>query len=92
MNDEFSAGLRTRRLMCDHSFDLNGICDNVNVILVKWKGYKLFDNDYLNWATSILPMKRKIHRNESRCLERVESLLKDVEWALGIMKGRNQRL
>ena len=48
----------------------------------------LVDNGYLNWGTTIPPMKNTIYQDASRWSEWLESMRKDVECTFGILKGR----
>ena len=47
----------------------------------------LVDNGYLNWGTSIPPMKNTMYQDASRWSEWLESMRKDVECTFGILKG-----
>ena len=48
----------------------------------------MVDNGYLNWSTTIPPMKHGVTYECIRFLERLESMRKDFGWTFGIMKGR----
>lgn len=50
--------------------------------------YVIVDNGYLNWSTTVPPMKHSMFRAEMRFSEWLESLRKDVECTFGILKGR----
>ena len=56
---------------------------------VKYRGaWLLVDNGYLNWSTTIPPMKQTMLYKETRWSEWLESMQKDVECTFGILKGR----
>jgi hypothetical protein len=50
--------------------------------------YVIVDNGYLNWSTTVPPMKDSCNRSEIRFSQWLESLRKDVECTFGILKGR----
>jgi hypothetical protein len=50
--------------------------------------YVIVDNGYLNWSTTVPPMKDSSYRSEIRFSQWLESLRKDVECTFGILKGR----
>jgi hypothetical protein len=50
--------------------------------------YVIVDNGYLNWSTTVPPIKNTCHRSEIRFSQWLESLRKDVECTFGILKGR----
>jgi hypothetical protein len=51
-------------------------------------GYVIVDNGYLNWSTTVPPIKHSCNRSEIRFSQWLESLRKDVECTFGILKGR----
>jgi len=56
---------------------------------VTMKGaYVIVDNGYLDWSTTIPPLKESFNRAEIRFSQWLESLRKDVECTFGILKGR----
>jgi hypothetical protein len=56
---------------------------------IKVKGaYVIEDNGYLEWSTTVLPLKSTCNRAEMRFSEWPELLRKDVECTFGILKGR----
>ena len=56
---------------------------------MKYRGaWLLVDNGYLNWGTTIPPMKNTIYQDASRWSEWLESMRKDVECTFVILKGR----
>jgi hypothetical protein len=50
--------------------------------------YVIVDNGYLDWSTTVPPMKNTCNRSEIRFSQWLESLRKDVECTFGILKGR----
>ena len=50
--------------------------------------YVIVDNGYLNWSTTVPPIKHSCNRSEIRFSQWLESLRKDVECTFGILKGR----
>ena len=50
--------------------------------------YVIVDNGYLNWPTTVPPIKESCNRSEIRFSRWLESLRKDVECTFGILKGR----
>jgi hypothetical protein len=50
--------------------------------------YVIVDNGYLDWSTTVPPIKKSNSRAEIRFSQWLESLRKDVECAFGILKGR----
>jgi DDE superfamily endonuclease len=56
---------------------------------IKMKGaYVIVDNGYLEWSTTVPPIKSTANGAEMRFSEWLESLRKDVECTFGILKGR----
>ena len=56
---------------------------------VTMKGaYVIVDNGYLNWSSTVPPLKNSMNRAEIRFSQWLESLRKDVECTFGILKGR----
>ena len=86
--DKFAVGMRKGDYMRDNIFELHDISSTGVPIKVRYKGsWLLVDNGYLNWATTICPMKRTKYRHESRWSEWLESMRKDVKCTFGILKG-----
>ena len=50
--------------------------------------FVIVDNGYLNWSTTVPPIKHSCNRSEIRFSQWLESLRKDVECTFGILKGR----
>ena len=56
---------------------------------IKMKGaYVIVDNGYLEWSTTVPPLKDSIKKSEVRFSQWLESLRKDVECTFGILKCR----
>jgi Plant transposon protein len=74
----------------DVEFELYDHVDNRgNVVKQKYSGaWVIVDNGYLNWATTVPPMKASCKRPEIRFSQWLEAIRKDVECTFGIMKGR----
>ena len=86
--DAVANGLRDGTLAQDRHFKLlerrNG-----EVVEVCYQGaWLVVDNSYLNWSSTVPPMKHPVHRKDLMWLEWVESMRKDVECTFGILKGR----
>lgn len=89
LHDKFACDLRKGKIMQDHIFELLQKDHNGNICAVKYRGaWLLVDNGYLNWGTTIPPMKHTIYQDASRWSEWLESMRKDVECTFGILKGR----
>jgi hypothetical protein len=59
------------------------------IIEVKYRGaWMMVDNGYLNWPTTIPPMKVTTDQHEIRWSQWIESMRKNVECTFGILKGR----
>jgi Plant transposon protein len=87
--DDFMKGIQEGRLFADHVFELFDYDDSMNVIKHKYSGaWILVDNGYLNWPTTVPPMKITTSRAEIRFSAWLESMRKDVECTFGILKGR----
>ncbi len=50
--------------------------------------YDIVDNGYLQWPSTVPPLKNSCNRSEIRFSQWLESLRKDVECSFGILKGR----
>ena len=50
--------------------------------------YVIVDNGYLEWSTTVPPLKSSCNRSELRFSQWLESMRKDVECTFGILKGR----
>jgi hypothetical protein len=57
--------------------------------ILRLKGaYVIVDNCYLEWSTTVPPVKDSCNRSELRFSQWLESMRKDVECTFGILKGR----
>ena len=60
-----------------------------NVAQKQHKGaWKIVDNGYLNWSTTVPPFKNPLTYRQLRWSKWLESMRKDVECVFGILKGR----
>ncbi|KAI2499473.1 Plant transposon protein [Fragilaria crotonensis] len=83
LNDKMDFELRTRQGMAD------GGEDEGEERTLKLEGaYVIVDNGYLEWSTTVPPMKTSCNRSELRFSQWLESMRKDVECTFGILKGR----
>ena len=81
MNEKVEFELRTRQGMTSD--------DEGEDRTLKLKGaYVIVDNGYLEWSTTVPPLKGSCNRSEMRFLQWLESMRKDVECTFGILKGR----
>jgi hypothetical protein len=82
LNDKMDFEVRTRQGM---SSEDTGQQDRT----LKLKGaYVIVDNGYLEWSTTVPPLKGSCVRSELRFSQWLESMRKDVECTFGILKGR----
>lgn len=82
LNDKMDFEVRTRLGM---SSEDTGQQDRT----LKLKGaYVIVDNGYLEWSTTVPPLKGSCIRSELRFSQWLESMRKDVECTFGILKGR----
>ena len=74
----------------DVVFELYDHVDNRgNIVKQKYSGaWIIVDNGYLNWVTTVPPMKASCKQPEIRFSQWLESIRKDVECTVGIMKSR----
>jgi hypothetical protein len=73
----------------DVVFELYDIDNDGDVVKQKYSGaWIIVDNGYLNWATTVPPMKASCKRPEIRFSQWLESIRKDVKCTCGIMKGQ----
>lgn len=94
--DDFICGINEGEILNDVEFELydyatpaNSAGGDNNVVKVKYQGaWVLVDNGYLNWASTVPPIKSSNSRAEIRFSAWLESLRKDVECTFGILKGR----
>ena len=87
--DELACKLKNGTIMKDHIFELCERNSVGGIVFSKYRGvWLLVDNSYLNWGTTIPPMKNTIYRDETRWSGWLESMRKDVECTFGILKDR----
>jgi hypothetical protein len=87
--DNFVRGIQEGSILNDLEFELFEKNENGEVVTAKYQGcWLLVDNGYLNWSTTVPPMKVSFDRRECRWSEWIESMRKDVECTFGILKGR----
>jgi hypothetical protein len=49
--------------------------------------WQIVDNGYLNWSTTVPPLKTSCNRSDIGFSKWLESIRKDVECTFGILKG-----
>jgi hypothetical protein len=88
--DNFIVSLNEGTNLQDVVFELyDSIDTNGNVVKQKYSGaWVIVDNGYLNWSTTVPPMKSSCSRPEIRFSHWLESIRKDVECTFGILKSR----
>ena len=87
--DEFVRGIHEGVLFEDNEFTLFEYDALGNIVEVKYQGvWIMVDNGYLDWSTTMPPMKHGVTYKCIRFSEWLESMRKDVECTFGIMKGR----
>ena len=87
--DDLVKGVHEGKLFHDHEFTLLEYDGSGNVVEIKYKGvWFMVDNGYLDWSTTIPPMKNAVSYKCIRFSEWLESMRKDVECTFGILKGR----
>lgn len=76
-------------IMNDVIFELYDYYADGGVVTRQYQGdWFLVDNGYLDWPTTVPPMKHTERRSEIRFSAWLESMRKDVECTFGIWKGR----
>ena len=86
MNNTMDFELRTRQGIMMTS---DGEAGDKDSRTLKLKGaYVIVDNGYLEWSTTVPPVKNSCNRSELRFSQWLESMRKDVECTFGILKGR----
>jgi len=86
--DNFASRLHDSTILNHFSFSLLEWGVNGTVIDVQYKGaWLIVDNGYLNWLTTVPPIKQTIYKKEIRWSQWVKSVRKDVECTFGILKG-----
>jgi hypothetical protein len=87
--DDFAVGLHEGTKLQDVRFDLHDVDSSGNVIKQTYAGvWQIVDNGYLNWSTTVPPLKTSFNRSDIRFSKWLESIRKDVECTFGILKGR----
>ena len=87
--DELIQGVHEGKLLADKEFKLFELNKDGIVEEICYQGaWFIVDNGYLNWSTTIPPMKHPVTYEEIRFSEWMESMRKDVECTFGILKGR----
>jgi hypothetical protein len=87
--DNFVRGIHDGKKLSNLQFTLFEKNPSGKVVEQKYQGcWLLADNGYLNWSTTMPPLKRSNDRREIRWSEWIESMRKDVECTFGILKGR----
>jgi hypothetical protein len=87
--DNFAVALNEGRTLQDCTFELYDIDSRGNVVKQKYEGaWLIVDNGYLNWPTTVPPLKTSCSRLIVRFSQWLESIRKDVECTFGILKGR----
>ena len=78
---------------CENEYAIAGFPGCIGSTDATLKGaYVIVDNGYLEWSTTVPPMKASCNRSELRFSQWLESMRKDVECTFGILKGRWQNL
>lgn len=87
--DSFVVALSEGTVLDDAEFELYERAADGTIVRVKYKGaWVRVDNGYLNWPTTVPPIKTSCRRTEIRFSKWLESVRKDVECTFGILKGR----
>jgi len=87
--DDFAVTLHEGTILNDFSFALLEQTVDRSIVEVEYKGaWLIVNNGYLNWSTTVPPIKRTIYKKEIRWSQWIESMRKDVECTFGILKGR----
>jgi hypothetical protein len=81
LDDKMDFELRTRQGMTSDE-------EGEDRILRLKGAYVIVDNGYLEWSTTVPPVKDSCNRSELRFSQWLESMRKDVECIFGILKGR----
>ena len=88
-HDAFVSGIHDGLYLGDVEFELHEYNHDGIVVTRKYKGgYLIVNNGYLRWSITVPPFKVTSRLDEIRWSKWVESMKKDVECTLGIMKGR----
>ena len=87
--DELIKSVHDGKLMKDKEFELFELDKDGNLVSILYSGvWFLVDNGYLDWSTTVPPMKHPLTYEEIRFSEWLESMRKDIECTFGIMKQR----
>jgi hypothetical protein len=87
--DNFAVALHEGTTLQDVTFELYDVNSCGSVFKQKYVGaWLIVDNGYLNWPTTVPPMKTSLSRASIRFSQWLESIRKDVECTFGILKGR----
>ena len=87
--DNFVFALAEGRVLEDNIFYLYKKTADGTIVQVSYQGaWVIVDNGYLNWPTTVPPMKTTCLRSKYRFSKWLESVRKDVECTFGILKGR----
>jgi hypothetical protein len=76
---------RKAKYVCTYVDD-DGVRRRLHPKMTQW--YNIYIDGYLNWPTTVPPMKVTVDRAEIRFSAWLESMRKDVECTFGILKGR----
>jgi hypothetical protein len=91
--DNFAVGLNEGKTLQDMTFDLYDIDSGGHVYKQRYAGaWFIVDNRYLNWPTTVPPLKTPCSGVHVCFLQWLESIRKDVECTFGILKGRFRNL
>jgi hypothetical protein len=87
--DNFVVAMAEGRALQDNVFYLYEKSAHGTIVQIPYRGaWVIVDNGYLNWPTTVPPMKTTCLRSEIRFSKWLESVRKDVECTFGILKGR----
>ena len=88
--DDWVRGVYEGKYLSETEFTLFEHDDTSGEIVErKYRGvWILVDNGYLDWPTTVPPIKRTFDQREIRWSQWLESMRKDVECTFGILKGR----
>ena len=87
--DDLIKNIHEGKLLADNEFKLLELDKEGNVVEITYIGvWFLVDNGYLDWSTTVPPMKNPLTFEEIRFSEWLESMRKDIECTFGIMKKR----
>ena len=87
--DDLIKNVHDGKFLQDNEFELFELDTDVNLVSIMYSGaWFLVDNGYLDWSTTVPPMKQPFTYEEIRFSEWLESMRKDIECTFGIMKRR----